>query len=75
MLLKSGVIVTPTAVYPGDADPYGNATGPGGTLHAIRWVPPSKAEVSKGGFMAPLIPPPMYNASGDNLIAGGCTIH
>ena len=30
VVLKSGMIVTPTAVYPGDADPDQNATGPGG---------------------------------------------
>jgi hypothetical protein len=75
VVLRSGMIVTPTAVYPGDADPDHNATGPLATLHAIRWWPPSREEVSRGGFQPPLIPPTMYNASGDNLVAGGCTIH
>ena len=69
------LVPRPFQVYPGDADPYQNASGPGGTLHAIRWMPPSREEVSKGGFMAPLVPPPMYNATGYNLLAGGCTIH
>ena len=45
------------------------------TLHALRWRPPPRAEVEKGGFMQPLIPPAMFDANGSNLIVGGCTIH
>ena len=59
---------------PGDAgDPMHNTSRT--TLHALRWRPPPRAEVEKGGFMQPLIPPAMFDANGSNLIVGGCTIH
>ena len=49
VVLKSGMIVTATAVYPGDAgDP--NKTSDSPTLHALRWNAPPKSEVAKGTF-------------------------
>ena len=74
VVLKSGEIVTATAVYPGDAGDPGHNTSKT-TLHALRWRTPPRAEVEKGGFMQPLIPPAMFDANGSNLIVGGCTIH
>jgi hypothetical protein len=67
-----GTVVTPVAVYPYDAaGSVGAATG----LHSLRWKPPSFANVSAGGFIAPLDHPVLVDGQGKNVLMGGCTIH